>query len=40
VRDKKPKTCQEAGELADEYAQTRKAVSTAGGSDCKPPVVS
>ena len=24
VRDKKPETCQQAGELADEYVQTRQ----------------
>jgi len=40
VQNKEPKTCQEAGELADEYVQTRQAVGTVGGSDCKPPVVS
>ena len=35
VRDKKPKSCQEAGELADEYVQTRQAV---GDWDRKVPV--
>ena len=40
MRDKKPKTSQEAGELADEYVQTRQAVGTVRGSDHKPPVVS
>jgi len=39
VRDKKPKTCQEAGELTDEYVQTRQVVGAVGGSDRKPPVV-
>jgi len=38
VRDKKPKTCQEAGELTDEYVQTRQAVGAVGGSDRKLPV--
>jgi len=33
VQDKKPKTCQETGELADEYVQTRQTVTAVGGSD-------
>ena len=30
VQDKKPNTCQKAGELADEYVQTRQASNTPG----------
>jgi len=39
VRDKKPETCQEAGELPNEYVQTRKAVGAVGGSNQKLPIV-
>ena len=39
VQDKKPNTCQKAGELADEYVQTRQASNTPGSHSHSRPLV-